>query len=103
METDLGLSRTATDYNDLLGQLLLLHSDGLLHGDLVKRVHGVFDSFSDHTGLIWLDSDLDSIVDHPLTTNKNSEGHGVSSEILSCWVKKETLKLMMSVLLLKVR
>ena len=82
-EFDLRLCGTTTDYNDLLGEFLLLQSHSFLHSYLVEGVHGVLDSVSDDAGLVWLDSDLHSIVDNSLTPDENSEGHGVFSEMMN--------------------
>ena len=73
----LSLSGPAGDHDNLLGELLLLHPDGLLDGDLIEGVHGVLDALGHHPGLVWLDSDLDGIVDDSLAADQNSQGHDV--------------------------
>ena len=65
----LSLSGTAGDNHNLLGEFLLLHSDGFLHSDLVEGVHGVLHTLGHHPRLVRLDSDLDGIVDNSLAAD----------------------------------
>lgn len=68
----LSLSWSARNDDNLVGQLLLLHPDGLFDGDLVKRVHRVLDALRHDPGLVGFDPDLDRVVDHPLDSDHDT-------------------------------
>jgi hypothetical protein len=65
----------ACDDDNLGGQLLLLHADGLLNGDLVEWIHRVLDTLRDNTQFVGANADLYSIVNDALDTDENSKTH----------------------------
>lgn len=54
----LALGRSAGDGDNFRSDLLLLHPDGLLHGDFVEGVHRVLRALGDDARLVWLDTNL---------------------------------------------
>lgn len=57
-DSHLHLRRPTADGHHLLDQLLLLHLDGLLHGNLTEGVHGVLHAIGHHPGAVRLYTDL---------------------------------------------
>ena len=66
------LLRSNSKRDDLLGDLLLLQSDSLLDSDLAEGIHAVLDGVLDDAGAIWLDADLDSVINHALNTDSDT-------------------------------
>jgi hypothetical protein len=61
-----------SERDDLLGDLLFLQSDSLLDSDLAEGIHAVLDGVLDDAGAIWLDADLDSVINHALNTDSDT-------------------------------
>ena len=61
-----------SERDDLLGDLLLLQSDSFLDSDLAEGIHAVLDGVLDDARAIWLDSDLDSVINHSLNTDSDT-------------------------------